>query len=43
VVLLHAPIAGARHEPATGTILPAELAVLEAGDLTVTTTGGLVR
>jgi Baseplate J-like protein len=42
-VLLHAPIAGARHEPATGAILPAELAVLEAGDLTVTTSGGLVR
>jgi hypothetical protein len=42
-VLLRAPVVGARHDPATGAVAPAELAVLEAGDLTVTTSGGLAR
>ena len=43
-VRLHAPIAGARNLGAGGGLVPAELAVLEdPGDLTVTTSGGLVR
>lgn len=41
-VLLHAPIAVARHDRTSGQILPAELAVLEAADLTVTAAGGIV-
>lgn len=40
-VVLHAPIAGARHDPVTGDIAPAELAELAAADLTVTATGGI--
>jgi hypothetical protein len=40
--LVHAPILPARHDPATGLIMPAELAVLnDAVDLTVATRGGL--
>lgn len=40
--LVHAPILPARHDPATGRIMPAELAVLDAAvDLTLATSGGL--
>lgn len=41
-VLVHAPVHGARHHPPTGAIVPAELARLDPGDLTVSATGGIV-
>jgi hypothetical protein len=40
-VLVHAPVFGARHDPSTGTIAPAELAEISTSDISVTITGGI--